>query len=538
MEQNNNILAGEQTVDSPYAKLFDEGNDAVMRGEDSELFTEQIAAMLTGKTLDGDEIPDADQRRYDMDYIVATMRDNDEAYADVGSAVVLSTIYGDVTLGTVSHENEGRYNLQPDQMTGRLPTGSESGFKKGQLVAFTAEEVMRVAIAGRDFDEDTSMINPAYGEMYREMHTADEPVTYRGYVDGDKSAFDVTIYQDEDGQRWFYVEDTAGYPEMKGKIPGRDASKPDAALALYALTMAGEHFDGKSEYVLFNIHEPSHTAEQFEHAKQKPTVVEEFRAKTDEVFHELNGENRESIEKYVKEKVEEALTTYEADAVVVDAVLYGSRCRGLEHETSDVDVVVEYIGSESEDGVFNILHDLDLHIGDTKIDINAITEGKTGTLETYLPKAEAYLAEKAVELNNLAQKQAQREAEELTQEDILRDLEVQENPGIQAQKIQQENAAKNKTAKYANFKLCKNSVSEKYLMYADAKYPNGEIVRGKPIAEFPNREAAIQFCKKNKVPYTDISNQLQTRIKNKKIQANQKSTAPPERSSTQERTKN
>lgn len=34
-----------------------------------------------------------------------------------------------------------------------------------------------------------------------------------------------------------------------------------------------------------------------------------------------------------------------------------------------------------------------------------------------------------MELNNLARKQAQREAEELTQEDILRDLEVQENPG-------------------------------------------------------------------------------------------------------------
>lgn len=34
-----------------------------------------------------------------------------------------------------------------------------------------------------------------------------------------------------------------------------------------------------------------------------------------------------------------------------------------------------------------------------------------------------------MELNNLARKQAQREAEELTQEDILRDLEVQENSG-------------------------------------------------------------------------------------------------------------
>lgn len=107
----------------------------------------------------------------------------------------------------------------------------------------------------------------------------------------------------------------------------------------------------------------------------------------------------------------------------------------------------------------------------------------------------------------------------------MRDLELQENPDMQAQKVQRENAAKKKTAKYANFKLCKDSVSEKYLMYADVKYPNGEIVRGKPIAEFLNREAAVRFCKKNKVPYTDISDQLHTRIKNKKIQANQKSTS-------------
>ena len=33
-------------------------------------------------------------------------------------------------------------------------------------------------------------------------------------------------------------------------------------------------------------------------------------------------------------------------------------------------------------------------IGGVKVDINPITEGKTGTLATYLPEVESYLAEK------------------------------------------------------------------------------------------------------------------------------------------------
>ena len=96
-----------------------------------------------------------------------------------------------------------------------------------------------------------------------------------------------------------------------------------------------------------------------------------------------------------KEKpVERKLDEYEIDVELVDVVVSGSRCRGLEKAGSDLDVVVEYKGREHEDDLFNVFNEDGLMIGGVKVDINPITEGKTGTLATYLPEVESYLAEK------------------------------------------------------------------------------------------------------------------------------------------------
>ena len=127
--------------------------------------------------------------------------------------------------------------------------------------------------------------------------------------------------------------------------------------------------------------------------------VAEFRSKTDELFHEVNGQSAGDIEKmvaaYVQEKIEEEML----DAEIVDVVVSGSRCRGLEKKNSDLDVVAEYKGSVREDDFFNILHEDDYEICGIKVDINPITEGKTGKLETYLPGVEEYLREKEMEKN-------------------------------------------------------------------------------------------------------------------------------------------
>lgn len=128
-------------------------------------------------------------------------------------------------------------------------------------------------------------------------------------------------------------------------------------------------------------------------------IVAGFRSKTDELFHEVNGQSAGNIEKmvaaYVQEKIEEEML----DAEIVDVVLSGSRCRGLEKTNSDLDVVVEYKGSVREDDFFNILHKDDYEIFGIKVDINPITEGKTGKLETYLTGVEEYLREKEMERN-------------------------------------------------------------------------------------------------------------------------------------------
>lgn len=123
-------------------------------------------------------------------------------------------------------------------------------------------------------------------------------------------------------------------------------------------------------------------------------IVSEFKAKTNEMFHNIEGRTPEDVEQtayaYIKSKIEE----YEIDVDIVDVVVSGSRCRGLEKEGSDLDIVVEYKGKEKEDDLFNAFNEDGLKIGGVKVDINPITEEKTGTLATYLPSVESYLAEK------------------------------------------------------------------------------------------------------------------------------------------------
>ena len=65
-------------------------------------------------------------------------------------------------------------------------------------------------------------------------------------------------------------------------------------------------------------------------------------------------------------------------------------------QSSDLDIVVEYKGREHEDDLFNAFNEDGFTIGGIKVDINPITEGKTGTLAVYLPGVESYLAEKKV----------------------------------------------------------------------------------------------------------------------------------------------
>ena len=202
--------------------------------------------------------------------------------------------------------------------------------------------------------------------------------------------------------------------------------------------LQGEVYAG-SEAEIVDFEELSEKAEEVEQAdleakqaefrENNPDVVADFRAKTEELFHSLDGQSADDIEKMVYAYVQSQIDEYGLDAEIVDVVVAGSRCRGIEKENSDLDVVVEYIGSTREDDLFNLLHEDSIYIAGIQVDINTITEGKTGTLETYLPEVETYLQEKAQQeqINNQLVTQGREVVQEqnalASEEKVLSELE-------------------------------------------------------------------------------------------------------------------
>lgn len=126
----------------------------------------------------------------------------------------------------------------------------------------------------------------------------------------------------------------------------------------------------------------------------EPSVITDFRAKTEENFKFYNFKPIE-IENMVKDFVQKIFEENGINADIHGAAVTGSRSRGLENADSDIDVVIEVDSDLKEDVLFNIIHDEEFTLSGYTIDINPIKVDETGTLETYLPTAEAYLTEKA-----------------------------------------------------------------------------------------------------------------------------------------------
>ncbi len=131
--------------------------------------------------------------------------------------------------------------------------------------------------------------------------------------------------------------------------------------------------------------------EEADRIEPQEDVVADFRKKTNELFHKNGRLNPAEIEETVKCYVQAQIDETGIGAKIVDAVVVGSRCRGLEQEGSDLDVVVELSTNEREDVLFDMFHGDGFRIGGMDVDINPITAQRTGTLETYLPQAEEYL---------------------------------------------------------------------------------------------------------------------------------------------------
>lgn len=127
------------------------------------------------------------------------------------------------------------------------------------------------------------------------------------------------------------------------------------------------------------------------------SVISDFRKKTTGQFHPVDGMSAGEIEEMVSYYVQAKIIENNLDAQVENVIISGSRCRGIEKNGSDLDVVVDYKGTIREDDFFNILHKDGFTIAGIVVDINPITEDKTGLLAEYLESAEQYLKEKAQE---------------------------------------------------------------------------------------------------------------------------------------------
>lgn len=122
-------------------------------------------------------------------------------------------------------------------------------------------------------------------------------------------------------------------------------------------------------------------------------AVIEFREKTDKCFNNIDGYNVKDIEDMVKDCVKEILEDNMIEAEVKRVALTGSRSRGIEHKKSDIDITIEVSSDLKEYALFNIINKEQIMCNGIAVDVNPIKEDETGTLDTYLPWADAYLTD-------------------------------------------------------------------------------------------------------------------------------------------------
>ena len=115
------------------------------------------------------------------------------------------------------------------------------------------------------------------------------------------------------------------------------------------------------------------------------------------------------------------------DAQVENVIISDSRCRGIEKNGSDLDVVVDYKGTIREDDFFNILHEDGFTIAGIVVDINPITEDKTGLLAEYLESAEQFLKETERKQEKPSVRKKIKQAKQISQDRKTGNIEKSKN---------------------------------------------------------------------------------------------------------------
>lgn len=93
------------------------------------------------------------------------------------------------------------------------------------------------------------------------------------------------------------------------------------------------------------------------------------------------------VKNYVVEKLNE---NDDYNTEIVDIIFNGSRTKGTARNDSDLDVIVEFKGDWREDSLFDLLNEEPLEIDGIKVDINPVTEDKSGTARDYYERTNKY----------------------------------------------------------------------------------------------------------------------------------------------------
>lgn len=136
--------------------------------------------------------------------------------------------------------------------------------------------------------------------------------------------------------------------------------------------------------------------ERFERTEQQKKMIAGFREKTEAYFRPVEGMNATEVENAVRDYLMDTIRRQDLLIQIGEVMVYGSRCRGTEKSTSDIDIVVEYKGDIREDDLFNLLHEDEFLLGNHKVDINPIQADKSGNIAEFLQQATIYMENEMV----------------------------------------------------------------------------------------------------------------------------------------------
>ena len=131
--------------------------------------------------------------------------------------------------------------------------------------------------------------------------------------------------------------------------------------------------------------------ERFGCTETEMQIISDFRQKIGKYFCPVNEKSAKEIEDMVREFLLEEVWEYDLPIQIGEIMVYGSWCRGMKTESSDIDIVVEYQGMTREDQLFNLFDEDELYIGECKVDCNPIKEEKSGNIAELLERATKYM---------------------------------------------------------------------------------------------------------------------------------------------------